>query len=187
MTTLTQGIVLKRQDYGDYDRQFIIYTHCLGKIAVVAKGAKKITSKLNSHLEPFLISHLMIAEGRAFKRLAGAQALSCFRDIKKDLGKIVIAQYFLEVLDVLVKYEFCDQAIFILSKDFLFSLDGSESRKENLIFLNKFLFEILSQLGYCPVIRSKNQMGVALELHHLILDIGERPVKSFNWLIRLYD
>lgn len=187
MTTLTQGIVLKRQNYGDYDRQFVIYTRDFGKIAVVAKGAKKITSKLNSHLEPFLISHLMIANGKAFKRLAAAQTLASFRNIKKNLAKTVMAQYFLEALDLLVGYEFRDEAVFALAQEFLSSLDQSESRKENLVFLNRFLFEVLSRLGYCPVIRSSNQKGVALELNHLILEVGERPVKSFNWLIRLYD
>ncbi|MEK7168043.1 MAG: hypothetical protein AAB791_03520 [Patescibacteria group bacterium] len=87
----------------------------------------------------------------------------------------------------MVGYEFCDEFVFLLTKGFLSSLDRSESRKENLVFLNKFIFEVLSQLGYCPVIRSRNQRGVALELHHLILEVGERPVKSFDWLIRLYD
>ncbi len=108
MTTLTQGIVLRHQDYGDYDRQFLIYTRDMGKISVIAKGAKKITSKLNSHMEPFLISQIMVANGKVFKRLAAAQTLSSFRNIPKDLEKIVIAQYFLESLDLFLGYEFCD-------------------------------------------------------------------------------
>lgn len=187
MTILTQGVVLKRQDRGDFDRQFVIYTEDLGKIAAVAKGAKKVTSKLNSHLEPFLISCLMIAGGRTGKRLAAAQTLASCRNIRKNWAKIVIAQCFLETLDLLVDYEFRDQTVFALIREFLSSLDQGKSRKEDLILLNKFLFEILSRLGYCPVIRSRRQKGVALELNRLILEVGEKPVKSFAWLIELYD
>ena len=52
-TYTTEGIILKRKDYQENDRLFTIYSKDYGKIDLIAKGTKKISSKLNSYLEPF--------------------------------------------------------------------------------------------------------------------------------------
>ena len=105
-TFLTAGVVLKKEDYKDYDRKLTIYTLGHGKITVLAKGAKKITSKLNSHLEFFSVTKLMVANSSTVKRLAGAQLVKKYISLSSNITKNIIALYFLEVLNSLVKYDF---------------------------------------------------------------------------------
>src|SRR3989344_4626914 len=97
-TFLTAGVILKKDDYKDYDRKFTIYTLGQGKILALAKGAKKITSKLNSHLEFFSVAKIMVANSLAVKRLAGAQLIKKYTSISSDISKNIIALYFLEVI-----------------------------------------------------------------------------------------
>ena len=63
-TYTTTAIILKRRDYQENDRLFCLYARDYGKIDVLAKGTKKISSKLNPYLEPFYLVKVMIAKGR---------------------------------------------------------------------------------------------------------------------------
>lgn len=49
---LTEAIVLAKEPAGEYDARVVLYTKNLGKITAKAISARKITSKLNAHLEP---------------------------------------------------------------------------------------------------------------------------------------
>lgn len=208
-TYLTQGIVLRRSHYNDYDRQYVIYTRELGKISAVAKGVKRITSKLGSHLEPLFLANLMIANGLFFERIAGAQLIKRYPSLRNDLNKIIIASYFLEAVDVLMKYDFKDEAVFEIVDNFLSKISSParggeahsgakatrmgrgggreklEEKAKNLIYLNKFLFDLLSHLGYCPILRAKTQRELLQELNNLILEVGEKEIKSFNLLTQI--
>jgi len=73
MTRLVKGIILRKQDYRESDRLFVIYTDELGKIEAVAKGVRKIKSKMAGHLELFSIVNLMVAPGKNYYQIAGAE------------------------------------------------------------------------------------------------------------------
>lgn len=49
---LTSALVLDKEDWGECDARVFLYSVNYGKITVKVKSAKKLTSKLNSHLEP---------------------------------------------------------------------------------------------------------------------------------------
>lgn len=49
---LTEAIVLDKKPLGEQDVRVIFYTKDLGKVVARAISARKITSKLNAHLEP---------------------------------------------------------------------------------------------------------------------------------------
>jgi DNA repair protein RecO (recombination protein O) len=184
-TFITQGVVLGREHYGDYDWQYTIYTREAGKVTAIVKGGKKITSKLNSHLDYFLTCDLMLARGNRFMRVASTQVVQNYKNIKNDLEKIVIANYFLEVINVLTGREFCDFELFELINNFFIHLDQVEGIGEKIICLNKYIFELLSHLGYCPLIKSKTQKQLIRDLHKLILEVGERQIKSYNLLQKI--
>ncbi len=70
MTRLVKGIILRKQDYRESDRLFVIYTDELGKISAVAKGARKIKSKMAGHLELFHVINLMVAPVKTNYKIA---------------------------------------------------------------------------------------------------------------------
>ena len=185
-TYLTNGIILKKDNRQDHDVWCTIYTPSHGKISAIAKGAKKITSKLNSHLEFFVFTSIMIANGRSFKRIAGAQIIKQFKNINQGLEKRIIALYFLEAVDLLVKYDFKDETVFKIASQFLTELDRGQNKPVDLICLNKYLFWLLDHLGYRPEIKSTKQRGLISQFNKLISEITEREVKSFYLLLKLF-
>ncbi|MEK7653215.1 MAG: DNA repair protein RecO [Patescibacteria group bacterium] len=186
MTQLTTGIILRRDHYNDFDRQYIVYTRDLGKVTAIAKGAKKIISKLSGHLEPFLVIDLMLAGNSRYKRVAGAGIAKRYRKISGSLEKIIIADYFLEAIDALIKYDFIDQEVFFLADNFLAELSLAPDAKHGLLILNKSLFGLLSHLGYCPVIRAKTQRQLIIELNNLAVNVGEKEIRTFNSLLKIF-
>lgn len=56
----TQAIVLAKEPSGEADAQVFLYTRTLGKVMAKAIGARKILSKLNSHLEPLNVVYVRL-------------------------------------------------------------------------------------------------------------------------------
>ncbi|MFA6918770.1 MAG: DNA repair protein RecO [Patescibacteria group bacterium] len=183
MTYLTQGIILKKYHHGDFDRHYLIYTSDFGKINAIAKGAKKITSKLNSHLDYFSVCDLMLASGNNFERIACAQTNQRFPGLSQNFFKSTAAIYFGEVVDALIKFSGGDKSVFSILTNFLASLDASEDKKDGLCLLNKSSYELLKHLGYEPQIKAKNQKQLFKDLNRHILETGEKEIKSFSFML----
>ena len=154
-TYRTKGIVLYKKDFREYDGLFVIYTENLGKIQVMARGVKKIRSKMSAHLEPFLITDLMIAKGRGFGQIAGSSAIAnLFKNQKnKSLVKNLLGIYCLELVDELTKFDYQDKEVFKLLNEVLKIIDKdfSEDKKDKFVVLvNIFGFKLLVLLGYGP-------------------------------------
>ena len=62
---ITTGIVLTRVDYGEADRIITFITPDAGKLRLMAKGVRKVKSKLAGGVELFSISHITYIRGRS--------------------------------------------------------------------------------------------------------------------------
>lgn len=91
----TEAVVLDKEDLGDQDARVFLFTKNLGRIAAKVKSAKKITSKLNGHLEPLSIVSARLIEngdGKGFQVVDALKESSvpvAFRDslrLIKDLS-----------------------------------------------------------------------------------------------------
>ena len=179
MTYLTPAIILKKYHSGDYDRQYLLYTAVGGKVTAIAKGAKKITSKLNPHLDYFSVCELMLAPGASgIERLAGAGSIVC-RRAKINDGKQFYGYYFLEAVDKLTIAKVKDEYIFSLSDHFFSQLEAVDNFNI-LLILNKCLFELLKHLGYEPRLKAKTQRQLFLDLNMLIEQVSEKKMNSFQ-------
>jgi len=58
----TQAVVLDKLPHKEQDMRVMLYTQELGKVAAKVQSARKITSKLNGHLEPGNVVAVRIVE-----------------------------------------------------------------------------------------------------------------------------
>ncbi|MFA5021303.1 MAG: recombination protein O N-terminal domain-containing protein [Patescibacteria group bacterium] len=182
MTVLTEAFVLRKSQRGDFDRHYVLLTKDLGKVSVLAKGAMKISSKLAPHLDFFYLTEVVVAPGRNFYHLAGAKLKRAY--LKNDLDplKLRAACFFLETADILLRENSRDAASFAVMSEFFSALAAAANSREVQLVLNQSLFYFLSGLGYQPRIKSQNQKQLTHELHQLILEVGEKDLKSFSAL-----
>jgi DNA repair protein RecO (recombination protein O) len=61
---VTSAIILRRTDYGEADRIITMLTPEYGKIALLARGVRKVKSKLAGGIELFSVSEITFIKGR---------------------------------------------------------------------------------------------------------------------------
>lgn len=150
-TFFTQGVLLKHQDHREADRMIMSYTREYGKIFFVAKGSRKITSKLGGSLEPFCIANLSIIRGRTFNTVTAVEVLQNFSELKKSVSSVYIASKLAEVIDVTTKEYQRDVRIYTLLEQVLKLLDsGMTEKRQRNVLVWYFVWRHLSYLGYQP-------------------------------------
>lgn len=112
MVYKTKGIILKKQDFREADRLFVFYTKDFGKITLVARGAKKIESKLAGHLDYFQEINLTFATGKAYDQVSGAVIIINFKDLKADYERVSLGFEFINLLDQATKEKDADEKIY---------------------------------------------------------------------------
>lgn len=145
-----QGIIIKRSNLGEADRILTIFSDRCGKIRAVAKGVKKIHSKLGGHLELFCLSDLALAEGKNLDIVTEAEIINPYYHLREDLEKIKIASEMALLLDQAVHDQEENRRVFNLLKESLEFLDNSSLPVTCYWLLVFFRLNLLSDLGYCP-------------------------------------
>jgi DNA repair protein RecO (recombination protein O) len=151
----TEGVILKRLNYGEADRILTIYTKHYGKIRAIAKGVRKITSRKGGNLELFNHCILFLAEGRNLDIVTEAQVVSSFSRLGDDLEKAAAAFYVVELVDQLTPDGQVNRRVFDLLVDALNDLQSAINRSEGSpladnqqLTIHKFEIELLRLLGF---------------------------------------
>lgn len=96
----TQGIVLRRTNYGEADRILNIITP-VGKIGVMARGVRKPKSKLAGGVEMFTLADLQIHQGKSeLGVLTSARMVRHFGEIVKNYELMQVAGTMLKRVSV---------------------------------------------------------------------------------------
>ncbi len=98
-TYRTEAVVLKQRPMGESDLLLTLYTPYEGKVGAVAKGARKLTSKLVGHLEPLTRVELSLSLGQSLDVVSQAQMLDGYSALRNDLSKASRGVYLAELVD----------------------------------------------------------------------------------------
>jgi DNA repair protein RecO (recombination protein O) len=146
MNYKTQGIVLKRMNFGEADRILTILTERFGKIKAIAKGVRRGKSKLAGYLEPFMLVDLQLHEGKTFYIVTGATIASDFSEIHTELKKTSQAFYLAELIDKFLPEHQKSEEVFCLFCESLKYLNENEKS----LFLRIFELKIVEASGFHP-------------------------------------
>jgi len=141
----TEGIIIKKQNLNDLDRLLTVYSKDFGKLLIKAKSVRKNQAKLKGHLELFLYSHLMIAPGKGFDIVTGAETIESFSGLHKNLPSLAGAYYLSELTDKLIAGPEKDEHIWNL---LLNSFEELNQGKDIKNIVNDFEGKLLEYLGY---------------------------------------
>lgn len=142
----TEGIIIGRRNLSDFDRLLTVYTKDFGKILIKAKSVRKNQSKLRGHLELFLRGRLMVAPGRGFDIVTGAETIESYPFLHSDLSSLATACYLSELADKLVSGPEKDERIWKLLLSSLRQLN--QKNRDLASIVKNFEDELLNFLGY---------------------------------------
>lgn len=90
------GIILKTTPYKENDMILHVYTREYGKIGIIARGVKKMTSKNARACQQLMMSELTIHLKKGLSLLMKATPIDYLRHIKENLESEIVADYILE-------------------------------------------------------------------------------------------
>src|SRR3989338_10591673 len=99
---LLKGIVIRKTESGEHNQIITVYTKELEKIRVLAKSAKKNTSKQAGHLDLFNLVDFVAVPGKNYPIITQAQSSENFLDIKSSYPKMMAGFFVLESFHRLV-------------------------------------------------------------------------------------
>ncbi len=143
-TYSTQAIILGRHNFGEADRVIVLLTPERGVIRGVAKGVRRIKSRLAGHLELFCHSELMLAEGRSMDTITSARLLH-HPSTSDDYERMRLAYLFAEMVNRLCINEEPHPGLFDLVKEAYLGLSDP-----NTVLELWFKLQLLDRLGYRP-------------------------------------
>lgn len=88
MEITVDAIVLRRRDLGESDRRLTILSRELGKIDCIARGAKKVSSRLRGVSEPLCSARFTFAAGKKQRYITSAQPRSAFGGLRIDFDRL---------------------------------------------------------------------------------------------------
>lgn len=147
----TKAIILDRQPFRESDSKVAVFCFDKGRQELVARGTRKISSKLSGHIEPLTLANIMIVRGKHYNYLGSAINENSFINIKNDLDKLYLAGEAINIFKKLVKENEKDEFLFGLLDNFLKILNNKEfDLKNRELFLSFFIFKLIGELGYSP-------------------------------------
>ncbi len=153
----TQGLVFKKEALGEADQLFTIYTKDFGRLEILGKGIRKISSKLKSGMDIFYLSEIEFIQGKTYKTLTDVILIDKFKNLRNDLKKMAIAYKISEVFDNLIKGQEADEKIWQFLNETFQKLDKLEienwtppTHHPLEIVYYYFFWNLLSILGYQP-------------------------------------
>jgi DNA repair protein RecO (recombination protein O) len=143
----TTGIVIGRTNFGEADRIIRFFTPEHGKINAVAKGVRRLKSRLSGHLELFGETALVLATGRNLEVVTSARLIWYPHQLIAAYDRLGLAYAMTAAVDRLTEPGQPQPRLFALLAEALRAVDGGASGPLPELWFKLRLLEIL---GYRP-------------------------------------
>ncbi len=153
-----EGLVLRSRVLGEADRLVTILTLEKGKFAAVARGARKIKSRLAAGVDLFTHGRFAFYRGKTWPTITGQDVIERFDWFREDPALYPYGVYMSEMIDRLVSGEEACPEIFSLL------LEGwrllGEKVDRNLL-CRAFELKLAAAAGYRPNLQSCSSCGAS--------------------------
>lgn len=141
--------MLVRVPIREYDEVVSLITRDFGRVDALAKGVKKIKSKLSAHLEPFSYVSFDTVEGKEMSVLTVAQSLESFLGTRSHYIKSLQAEFASHALYRLTRPGNLEYGVFDLFSTWLRTLNTVEYIVD-CRYLDWFMLQLMSAIGFEP-------------------------------------
>jgi len=147
-TLVTQAIILTRTDYGEADRILTLLTPHYGKLRLLAKGVRRVKSKLAGGIELFSVSDITFIRGRGeIGTLVSTRLITHYGTIVTNLDRTMTGYDLIKQLHTLTEDE-AESAYFDLLQHTFEALNQPEVSLPMLHFW--FEAQLLQLEGQAP-------------------------------------
>ncbi|WP_102691298.1 DNA repair protein RecO [Rummeliibacillus pycnus] len=151
-----EGIVLKTRPYGETNKVVTLMTREVGKIATMARGAKKPSSRLAAISQPFVHGIFMIQQGRGMGTLQQGEPIESMRHVQEDIVATAYASYIVEIVDRLVESDKPEPYAFDVLSQALHAIEEGYDAEAIAMFVE---WKMLPYTGVQPILHACASCG----------------------------
>ncbi len=162
MPLITDALILRENNHiGEADRFVVALTRSRGLLRASARGAQKIKSRNAAATQLLSYSRLTLIEGRDKYIITEAEPLHVFFELRSDIEKLSLAQYFCEITGALVPWEEpAEEALRLLLNALHFLGEGTRPALQVKAVAE---LRLLSKAGYSPDLSVCRRCGGPVE------------------------
>lgn len=146
----TPGFVLSYRPVREHDRLYQVLTPGRGKLELLARGSRKLTSKLAGTLEPGRLLAVEAVSGRQFDHLTGAERLVDFTALREDAAARLVALGLSAFVDAALRPGASEPRLFALLHELYAAAALPRDAQGTLLLRDAFLWKCADVLGVAP-------------------------------------
>lgn len=166
-----EAFVLRSQPFAEADRLVTLLAEDGRRIRAVARGARRMKSRLAYAAQPFVRGSYLLWHGRSLDGISQAEVLASGRRLREDAECLAAAAYVSELAESFSEEEAPNPGLFGLLQGALMRIEsgdpglseGTLSRERRDIILRAFEAGALAQAGYRPNLEACVVCGGALD------------------------
>ncbi|MGL5055724.1 MAG: DNA repair protein RecO [Fusobacteriaceae bacterium] len=142
-----EGIVIYKEDYSEADIRIVVLTNTNGLINFYIKGIRKTKKRDVAAVDILAYSKLNLIRKNDTYNIQDIELLKDFSNIKKDLDKLYLSIYLLDIIKKILVEEDCREKEFLLLKNTLDYMENQDKKEKQLLVVAFFLFRIIKFEG----------------------------------------
>lgn len=142
-----QGIVIYKEDYSEADARIVVFTDSVGIMNLYIKGIRKTKKRDIAAVDILSYSKFSLIRKNDMYNLSDFELINDFTEIKKDLEKLSLVFYVLDVVKKIFLEEEPRKAEFNLLKNVLNYIETENKKENQLLVIAYFLFKIIRSEG----------------------------------------
>lgn len=143
----TKAVVIKEMKLGDNDKLLTLFSENLGKISVIARGARRQGNRLSAVRLLCYASFVLFKSSKGYS-LSEFEIINSFAPVSADIEKLALASYFSEIVCGVTAEKVADNRLLSLYLNSLYIICGNTVP----LSLAKAVFELKCSclIGYEP-------------------------------------
>lgn len=148
--TVAHGLILRETETKETDKILTVLTAEMGKIPVIARGARRKNSRLAAACQLFAWSEMTLYKRGNWYYLDSADPEELFAGLQKDLVRFALAAYLAELTEFVTGEENPAPELLRLLLNGLYAL--AKLNKDPALVKPAFTFRLLALAGFEPMI-----------------------------------
>ena len=184
-----KGLVLKKNDVGESDIRFTLFSEEIGKISAMVYGIKKSKKRSTGSYNPLCLTEFTLRKKNEFYSVIESDLIKNFENITKDIEKLEISLYILDSVNKIYdvnfeKNDFFSKLIEIFN--FIEKIEKLElGYKYYIVVL--YLRRLMIEHGIYDMEELKDKMGIDLIVKYNEISNIFKKVKNFFKIKKEFD
>ena len=173
------AIILRRSSVGEADKILTIFSKNIGKLRVIAKGIRKISSRRGPHVDLFNEVTMMLHHGKAMDIVTEVTTIRTYRTGLSTWIRMRAAYLVVEVVDKLIPEHVEHQDIYTKLHQVFESIETSQETALDDVLLS-FCNEVLISLGFMSIEKKSTSLSSVVAF---VERVAERKIKTAKFFL----